>query len=209
MGSRGNPASDGRPAIPRGSGGPSRTAAIDTHVLGPIDVDGRMPIIVHAHVSAERSAVKGVGRPAWHDTAAMRESERHERRNGRATEVREGATVKSPQLCARARDGERPVSIKLVGLFTILLVSCLVVSSLPMEKGYAQVGLPPIIDPSGRSGLPPPVQQEKPLQPEQSPTDFSFRLNRFPANLKKKVLFCESSQNTFTLWAVRYCRSRR
>ena len=94
--------------------------------------------------------------------------------------------MKSPQLCARARDGERPLSIKLVGLFAILHGSCLVVSSLPMEKGYAQVGLPPIIDPSGRSGLPPPVQQEKPLQPEQSPTEILPPVQSFPGEPEEK-----------------------
>ena len=39
------------------------------------------------------------------------------------------------------------------------------------DRGYAQVGLPPVIDPSGRSGLPPPVLKPKPLRPEPAPTE--------------------------------------
>ncbi len=50
----------------------------------------------------------------------------------------------------------------------LMLLAC---SLLLADLGSAQIALPPVIDPSGRSGLPPPVKQKKPLQPEQPPTD--------------------------------------
>jgi len=79
------------------------------------------------------------------------------------------------------------VAIRLAGFFNILLLSGVVfVNSLPIENGYAQVGLPPIIDPSGRSGLPPPVQQEKPLQPEQAPTEILPPVQSFPGEPQEK-----------------------
>ncbi len=78
------------------------------------------------------------------------------------------------------------MSIKLEGFFNILLSGVLFVNSLPIENGYAQVGLPPIIDPSGRSGLPPPVQQEKPLQPEQSPTEILPPVRSLPGEPQEK-----------------------
>ena len=79
------------------------------------------------------------------------------------------------------------MAIRLAGFFNILLLSGVVfVNSLPIENGYAQVGLPPIIDPSGRSGLPPPVQQEKPLQPEQAPTEILPPVQSFPGEPQEK-----------------------
>ena len=36
---------------------------------------------------------------------------------------------------------------------------------------FPQIGLPPVIDPSGRSGLPPPVQRQRPLRPEPPPEE--------------------------------------
>lgn len=67
-----------------------------------------------------------------------------------------------------------------------LLAGVVFGSSLPIENGYAQVGLPPVIDPSGRSGLPPPVQQEKPLQPERSPTEILPPVQSFPGEPQEK-----------------------
>ena len=43
-----------------------------------------------------------------------------------------------------------------VFFFLSMLLACSL--SLP-DFGHAQVGLPPVIDPSGRSGLPPPVER--------------------------------------------------
>jgi hemolysin activation/secretion protein len=60
------------------------------------------------------------------------------------------------------------------------------VDGLPTKNGYAQIGLPPIIDPSGRSGLPPPVQQKKPLQPERSPTEILPPVRSFPGEPQEK-----------------------
>jgi hypothetical protein len=56
-------------------------------------------------------------------------------------------------------------------LSTALLFMFRIPGLLLPDRGSAQVGLPPVIDPSGRSGLPPPVEQKKPLRPEQPPTD--------------------------------------
>ena len=58
------------------------------------------------------------------------------------------------------------------GLFVVMLLQMVMVFSPPMtDCGFSQVGLPPLIDPSGRSGLPPPVKQDKPLRPEPSPEE--------------------------------------
>jgi hemolysin activation/secretion protein len=54
------------------------------------------------------------------------------------------------------------------------------------DRGSAQVGLPPVIDPSGRSGLPPPVEQKKPLRPEQPPTDILPPVQPPPRDLREK-----------------------
>jgi len=64
-----------------------------------------------------------------------------------------------------------------------ILVACSL--SLP-ELDYAQVGLPPVIDPSGRSGLPPPVEQKKPLRPEQPPSDILPPVQPSPRDLREK-----------------------
>jgi hypothetical protein len=55
------------------------------------------------------------------------------------------------------------------------LVVCFVVLTAEMVLG--QVGLPPI-DPSGRSGAPPPVQNEQPLQPKEPPAEILPPLSR-------------------------------
>jgi hemolysin activation/secretion protein len=53
----------------------------------------------------------------------------------------------------------------------VLLQAVLAFCSLVADVGFAQIGLPPVIDPSGRSGLPPPVERQKPLRPEPPPTE--------------------------------------
>ena len=65
----------------------------------------------------------------------------------------------------------------------LMLVAC---SLLIPELDYAQVGLPPVIDPSGRSGLPPPVEQKKPLRPEQPPTEILPPVQPSPRDLREK-----------------------
>ena len=67
-----------------------------------------------------------------------------------------------------------------------LLSGVVFANNLPVENGYAQSALPPIIDPSGRSGLPPPVQQEKPLRPEQAPTEILPPVQSFPGEPREK-----------------------
>ena len=67
-----------------------------------------------------------------------------------------------------------------------LLSGVVFANNLPVENGYAQSALPPIIDPSGRSGLPPPVQQEKPLRPEQAPTEILPPVRSFPGEPQEK-----------------------
>lgn len=52
-----------------------------------------------------------------------------------------------------------------------LLQAVLCLCPLLAGIGLAQLGLPPVIDPSGRSGLPPPVQRQKPLRPEPPPAE--------------------------------------
>lgn len=52
--------------------------------------------------------------------------------------------------------------------------------------GFGQVGLPSPIDPSGRSGLPPPVQREQPLEPKESPTDVLTPIQPTHEELKEK-----------------------
>lgn len=54
------------------------------------------------------------------------------------------------------------------GLASGLLV---LITVLTAEVILGQVGLPPPIDPSGRSSSPPPVQKEQPLQPKESPAE--------------------------------------
>ena len=65
----------------------------------------------------------------------------------------------------------------------LMLVAC---SLLMPELDYAQVGLPPVIDPSGRSGLPPPVEQKQPLRPEQPPTEILPPVQPSPRDLRQK-----------------------
>jgi hemolysin activation/secretion protein len=54
------------------------------------------------------------------------------------------------------------------------------------EISYAQVALPPLIDPSGRSGLPPPVQKEKPLRPTPPPTEILPPVEPAPEGVPEK-----------------------
>jgi len=65
----------------------------------------------------------------------------------------------------------------------LLVVACGL--SLP-DSGYPQVGLPPVIDPSGRSGLPPPVEQKKPLRPQEPPADILPPVQPSPRELGEK-----------------------
>lgn len=54
------------------------------------------------------------------------------------------------------------------------------------DLGLGQVGLPPPIDPSGRSGSPPPVQKEQPLQPKVPPAEILPPVESTPEELKEK-----------------------
>lgn len=71
------------------------------------------------------------------------------------------------------------------GVFFSLFVLLACSLSLP-DFGHAQVGLPPVIDPSGRSGLPPTVEQKKPLRPEQPPTEILPPVQPAPRALREK-----------------------
>jgi hemolysin activation/secretion protein len=66
-----------------------------------------------------------------------------------------------------AESGTSWLSTGLLPRVLLQVVFCL--CPLPAGVGLAQIGLPPVIDPSGRSGLPPPVEQQKPLRPEPPP----------------------------------------
>ncbi len=56
----------------------------------------------------------------------------------------------------------------MIAIFSLMVI---VLSGVITGQGLAQIGLPPAIDPSGRSGLPPPVQRQTPLKPEPPPTE--------------------------------------
>jgi hemolysin activation/secretion protein len=74
-----------------------------------------------------------------------------------------------------------------IGLCVVVLLFMIVSLGLLLsDRGFAQVGLPPVIDPSGRSGLPPPVEQKKPLRPEQPPTDILPPVQPVPRDLGEK-----------------------
>ena len=57
-------------------------------------------------------------------------------------------------------------------LWKVLIFPLALTISPPLTNTvYPQIGLPPAIDPSGRSGLPPPVQKKAPLAPEKVPEE--------------------------------------
>ena len=68
----------------------------------------------------------------------------------------------------------------------LVCVVIMVVTVLPADRSLGQVGLPPSIDPSGRSGLPPPVQRQHPLAPKESPSEVLPPLESAPEELKEK-----------------------
>lgn len=57
---------------------------------------------------------------------------------------------------------------------------------LTADIGLGQVGLPPPIDPSGRSSSPPPVQNEQPLQPKERPSEILPPVELTPEELQDK-----------------------
>lgn len=70
----------------------------------------------------------------------------------------------------------------------LALVLLLKITVLTADISLGQVGLPPPIDPSGRSGSPPPVQQEQPLQPKQPPAEILPPVEPTPEESKEKGL---------------------
>jgi hemolysin activation/secretion protein len=82
-------------------------------------------------------------------------------------------------LCAVASSGfEVLPPVRVLWLVVVFVV-------LTSEMGLGQVGLPPI-DPSGRSGSPPPVQKERPLQPKAPPSEILPPVEPTPEELKEK-----------------------
>ena len=61
----------------------------------------------------------------------------------------------------------------------------MIATGLLAEIGLGQVSLPPVIDPSGRSGLPPPVQRQQPLDPKESPSEVLPPIQPPPEALKE------------------------
>ena len=59
------------------------------------------------------------------------------------------------------------------------------ITVLTADITLGQVVVPPI-DPSGRSGLPPPVQKEQPLQPKEPPTEVLPPVEPTPDELNEK-----------------------
>lgn len=81
---------------------------------------------------------------------------------------------------ARPRSSFRPPSF--FGLFRLLAF----ITVLTADLGLGQVGPLPPIDPSGRSGLPPPVQREQPLEPKEAPSEVLPSVQPAPEELKEK-----------------------